>query len=1737
MRNNGKKIKATVLALSVSAFALGAAACSPLGSAGYTIPADKEIQVNVAYTPDFKLKSGWDAEIIEFNAPINSLTKLDGDSFTPDVTGSYEYVVRFTKSSLFGGATSVTETIVFYADDTLAPTLGEFENKQAELGYYTDLKDDMATIAEKATDNCATTIVAYAESVTFNGVTSPVERGADALLFTATGEYVVNYVAEDYSGNKSRGGYTITVIDTVSPYIEAPEAFLTWLEQGKAKLPMANVIELEQKSLEVSAKDVSGVTSDVIDGYLVTNKTGEYLVTFKATDKSGNVSEKTVRTFVKNAGTLGSFSSVAESSVWSGSTSYYYNGKLTVLADTENASIAYSDYFVVNDWSAYKKLVFNMANVRANELTVQAEIYTDGEWKKCAPYVFDAATIDSDFVGVNPLTGVYEVYLEDLGITSADGVRLNFACEGGINATVSSVNLVATDDREFIESTGDFKGKFSLKSGAVAVLKGSALKDDTAKLVKLNLSSTAETSVRVVLNFGSTVVSSIRSLKQGENVLTFAPETEKGVSGLLASGLTSVQIYNEADYAVTLYSNGVALATTLAVEDYAITGKTYGISYGESMAVPYPFLVSDKYYSDFTVKLLGNGVNKTVAVGEKLSTIGDSALGHGSYQIVYSFKDAFGGSQTLVYDFSVEKKILWMEVNMSALFLGEEGSSVQMPKPSLTSDVYSNTQLKEVEIKTYYRELGRSRWTEATAAAPFAPTKSRWFEIRYVATYGDARKELVFEKYVHQSPMIIDFEPESDVGMDAQMGVDKKFKSRFLYDGGYYDYRETYTYRPEPSTDWSVSGSTSLSYMGTSNGWFGFLIRPYLRAPEGTKVNAIRFWLKADAGMSNATIEIGNGISGEIYNNGWIISETFDVKAGVHQYTLMLDKTVDASKISSFIYPARANNRWMFDDIEFLYLEGMQFGDLNYEASYDMAKPYKAEKPVLTSDMHTQTEIANAVYELKLVNAKGEESIVMPDQNGEYYVNFKKAGKYEFVWKATIGTRSVEKRVSALIASFDFEAEVPASAYTGEMVTLPAPTSSEYTLENVNVEISFDGENWTNAEKTNSGYTFTPTIGGGYYTIRYTATAQHSSGGTLYGEIYEKIWVRTAGDVVFDFEPIVGGADNGFDNLGAGNGYDGVENAIASQLLSTDQAHTGEYSMFMHAWKGMRRGFNLQENVTKAKYGFIEFWLYSESGSSLPLFVTVMTDVGDMDTPEFKLAKGWNKYQFVLDKSRLKSEEISLIKSITFSVGRDATGGTKCYVDDITLKPLSLNKAMPTNLLAGDLATLPECSLGKDAKSAEYRLKGASAWTKVGENNSATFVSAGIYEIRYVFEGQEVVYEITVNAPTTADLDEKVKKTVKLDEIYTLPTASGFAIKMIEYKAVTGDWVVIEKTAEGYKVAFDALGEYTLRYTFGDEAGSYQFEKVYSLEVVVPQITVNGAFPAELSAGTIFNVPTASYIYAGGSENLLGITYRKKGQTEWLDVAESKILLKSVGVYEIRYEFERFELVKEITALLPSNVTFSAEYPVEHKASTAFTIPTATADGEIAKIFFKEALTSEWVEVTMGSVTPTKNGDAEVKYVFANFEVIKALKVVDPNTIVTFEGSNPFYGGKLLNGDKYERLVTDQFGGTALEITPLANGWFGFTNAQVNAGAVKKLRILYTCNASLTVNAGYYKGKASGEFDGWSYTVSPVQFAVGTGELIMEFASDVGILKSLQFELKGSATTRILIHEIYVVTE
>ena len=228
-------------------------------------------------------------------------------------------------------------------------------------------------------------------------------------------------------------------------------------------------------------------------------------------------------------------------------------------------------------------------------------------------------------------------------------------------------------------------------------------------------------------------------------------------------------------------------------------------------------------------------------------------------------------------------------------------------------------------------------------------------------------------------------------------------------------------------------------------------------------------------------------------------------------------------------------------------------------------------------------------------------------------------------------------------------------------------------------------------------------------------------------------------------------------------------------------------------------------------------------------------------------------------------------------------------------------------------------------------------------------------------------------------------------------------------------------------------------------------------------------------------------------------------------------------------------IIKEIEATLPTTVKFSANLPEEHKAGTALTLPTATNGSETAQIYFKEAMTTEAVKVTTATITPTKNGKAEITYAFTNFVVVKILNVVDPSLRMSFEGSDPWHGGanyatKQYGVDsKYEKIVEDQYGGHALQITPILDGGFGIYNpANIDFGTAKKMKIVYTVNQQTTFVAGIYS-------NGWKWQEKTVTLNAGSGEVIVEYDAEIQKLQALNLTFKGQYKCVLLIHEIYVV--
>jgi hypothetical protein len=94
---------------------------------------------------------------------------------------------------------------------------------------------------------------------------------------SAVGSYTVTYTATDLDGNTASASRTVNVVDTTAPVI-------TVLGDN----PRTSELDNTYTDAGATATDLSGAVEVVTTGEVVTDKLGEYTLTYTATDASGN---------------------------------------------------------------------------------------------------------------------------------------------------------------------------------------------------------------------------------------------------------------------------------------------------------------------------------------------------------------------------------------------------------------------------------------------------------------------------------------------------------------------------------------------------------------------------------------------------------------------------------------------------------------------------------------------------------------------------------------------------------------------------------------------------------------------------------------------------------------------------------------------------------------------------------------------------------------------------------------------------------------------------------------------------------------------------------------------------------------------------------------------------------------------------------------------------------------------------------------------------------------------------------------------------------------------------------------------------------------------------------------------------------------------------------------------------------------------------------------------------------
>jgi hypothetical protein len=187
---------------------------------------------------------------------------IGGDTVDNSMKGTY--TVTYSATDHSGNVGTNTRTVVVV--DTTAPvvTLNGTTPVSAECGStYTEL-------SAIANDGCDGTV--------------PVTIGGDTVDTGTKGTYVVTYSATDSSGNTGTNSRTVNVLDTIPPVVTL-----------NGSSPVTVTLSSTYTELSATANDAcDGVLPVTIGGDTVNaNAVGTYVVTYSATDSSGNTGTNT----------------------------------------------------------------------------------------------------------------------------------------------------------------------------------------------------------------------------------------------------------------------------------------------------------------------------------------------------------------------------------------------------------------------------------------------------------------------------------------------------------------------------------------------------------------------------------------------------------------------------------------------------------------------------------------------------------------------------------------------------------------------------------------------------------------------------------------------------------------------------------------------------------------------------------------------------------------------------------------------------------------------------------------------------------------------------------------------------------------------------------------------------------------------------------------------------------------------------------------------------------------------------------------------------------------------------------------------------------------------------------------------------------------------------------------------------------------------------------------------------
>ena len=348
---------------------------------------------------------------------------VGGDTVDASTLGTYTILYIATDSS--GNANSATRTVI--VEDTIAPVVTLIGSSSINVECGTSYNDEGAT----ALDDC-------------DGVLS-VTVGGDTVDASTLGTYVITYSATDSSGNIGTNSRIIVVEDTIAPVV-------TLIGSSSINVECSTPYNDEGATAVDACDGVLSVTvgGDTVDASVV----GTYVITYSATDSSGNISSVSRTVIVED--TIAPVVTLIGSSSINVECGTSYNEEGATATDDCDGSLSVTiggdtvDASVVGTYVVEYSATDSSGNIGTNSRTIE---------------VVDTIAPVVTLIGSSSINVECSTSYNDEGATADDG------CDGVLSVTVGgdTVDVNTLGTYNIIYTATDSSGNIGTNSRTVIV--------------------------------------------------------------------------------------------------------------------------------------------------------------------------------------------------------------------------------------------------------------------------------------------------------------------------------------------------------------------------------------------------------------------------------------------------------------------------------------------------------------------------------------------------------------------------------------------------------------------------------------------------------------------------------------------------------------------------------------------------------------------------------------------------------------------------------------------------------------------------------------------------------------------------------------------------------------------------------------------------------------------------------------------------------------------------------------------------------------------------------------------------------------------------------------------------------------------------------------------------------------------------------------------------------------------